>query len=274
MNICTSVRLTRDVKLWLSPEEKEPEYYEDRYKKLQNDRCPGTCHWLLDEPAFLDWIQPHSTDLVLWVHGGPGTGKSMLAASVIDHLRSNNFSVLFFFVDKTSNDSAETESVAVLRSLVFQLSESSRIPKNNLVQHAFEKSAQRHALRFDPLWELFLALLCLSADATTFIIVDGIDEFRDDGSLVPKLLELVSTQGYHIKLFFTSRATTGLCQMLDIYSSIEVTPLKTCNDMDLFISAMTNKVIGKHDSLKKDVNWIASALKETANGMYDTLSCL
>lgn len=48
---------------------------------------PGTCKWLRDdEPEFEKWIEGDSR--ILWVLGGPGTGKTMLAVSNVDHLKT------------------------------------------------------------------------------------------------------------------------------------------------------------------------------------------
>ncbi|EAQ86628.1 hypothetical protein CHGG_07881 [Chaetomium globosum CBS 148.51] len=55
------------------------------------ERCrrgitPGTCKWLReDEPKFGEWIEGNSR--ILWVIGGPGTGKTMLSVSSVDHIQ-------------------------------------------------------------------------------------------------------------------------------------------------------------------------------------------
>src|SRR5204863_10170094 len=38
----------------------------------------GTCGWLQNNPSFLAWLKGNSFSR-LWVHGLPGTGKSVLA---------------------------------------------------------------------------------------------------------------------------------------------------------------------------------------------------
>lgn len=237
------------------------------------DRCAGTCQWLLDEQAFLNWTQPLSSDPVLWVHGAPGTGKSMLAATVVDHLRhspaTKDFLILFFFVDGRSNDSAKMESVAILRSLVYQLATSTRLPKNDLVQNAFNNySSQRRAISFEVLWELLSAQLRLLTGCTTCILIDGVDECPDHNSLVSNLLSLVSVPECYIKLFFSSRATSepDLCELLEPYSFVEIDASKTRKDMDLFITTRMENVIGEtYESFKQE---LCCALKESANGMY------
>lgn len=237
-----------------------------------DNRCGGTCQWLLDEQAFLNWTQPLSSDPVLWVHGAPGTGKSMLASTIVDHLlhspKTKDFLLLFFFVDGRSNNPEKIESVAILRSLVYQLEASTRLPKNDLVQKAFNNSLKPQATSFRVLWEVFSALLGLLTDCTTCILIDGVDECPDYHKLVSKLLSLVSTPKYHIKLYFSSRATSepDLSELLDFYSFIEITASKTRKDMDLFIAdRMENVIDDTDDSLKQE---LFVALKESANGMF------
>ena len=186
---------------------------------LRTDRCAGTCQWLLDEQAFLNWTQPLSSDPVLWVHGAPGTGKSMLAATVVDHLRhspaTKDFLILFFFVDGRSNDSAK-DGIRGHSSLSrLPINKVSRLPNNDLVQKAFNNSSQRQAISFRVLWEILSAQLRLVTDCTTCILIDGVDECPDHGTFVSKLLSLVLSPERYVKLFFSSRATSepGLMQI-------------------------------------------------------------
>ncbi len=48
--------------------------------------APYTCHWLDEQPFFLDWKARQSRNNVLWIHGKPASGKSVLAAYAIHAL--------------------------------------------------------------------------------------------------------------------------------------------------------------------------------------------
>ena len=195
----------------------------------------------------------------------------MLAATVVNHLYSDrgasDFLVFYFFVDGHSNDDTKTKALAVLSSLVCQLFYSRQLPKNDIVEHAFHNSLQVRG-DFDSLWPVFSALLCLRLRHTTCIILDGIDECSDYNLLIPKLLDLVTTQESHLKLFFTSRATSepDLYELLNGHSFIEVTRSKTRADLDIYVTTMTRRILG--DSMREEeVESISSALRKSANGI-------
>src|SRR5437763_15100066 len=51
----------------------------------------GTCEWLLQCSEFQEWAASNSSDLtkVLWIHGPPGVGKTILCAWLVQYLRQN-----------------------------------------------------------------------------------------------------------------------------------------------------------------------------------------
>ena len=51
------------------------------------DRELGENHWLLSNTQFLKWSTESSG--VLWIYGKPGSGKSVLARSICQHLAQN-----------------------------------------------------------------------------------------------------------------------------------------------------------------------------------------
>ena len=76
----------KDIIRWLSPAKYEPTYYRDRKNTLLDSKCDGTCQWLAQEDRVLAWIFPQSPESVLWLHGNPGTGKSVLTASLVHEI--------------------------------------------------------------------------------------------------------------------------------------------------------------------------------------------
>jgi hypothetical protein len=57
---------------WLSPEQ-----YIKHHKQTKRDVLQGTGQWLLSDPVFHQW-KTESVSSILWLHGIPGSGKSML----------------------------------------------------------------------------------------------------------------------------------------------------------------------------------------------------
>lgn len=51
----------------------------------KGDRVSGTCEWILHDPQYLVWVA--STSSSLWLSGGPGKGKTMIAMHVTEVLQ-------------------------------------------------------------------------------------------------------------------------------------------------------------------------------------------
>lgn len=66
--------MRRSLFTWFSP--RNPEDHHNAALQLQ---YPGTCTWILDTPEFEEWTR--EGDQLLWVHGIPGAGKTILAAA-------------------------------------------------------------------------------------------------------------------------------------------------------------------------------------------------
>lgn len=101
------------IKRWLCP----PNPSENA--KIGRDfRHEGTGAWLLKTPIFRSW---HSgSHRHLWLHGLAGCGKTVLSATVLDHLTKRNDSlILSFFFD--FSDTTKQTLDGMLRSLAFQL---------------------------------------------------------------------------------------------------------------------------------------------------------
>jgi NACHT domain len=264
--------------MWLSPKnDKGPTYYRDRYTELMKSRCTGTCEWVGDEELYQSWSLPESPESILWIHGNPGAGKSMLAASIIEHLlaqkQRHDILVLYFFFDVRGNDADKISPVALLRSLTYQVGFETgfNAKKNDILQEAMRMSGQSRASRFDTLWATFQALLCLQRASVTYVVIDALDECDNIEDIVPMFLGLASNTQTRFKALFTSRATSEpqLLELLDTFPSIEVTPIKTQKDMHAFVSSRTGLALGPR--LKSHWEDIQNQILKDIDGMYEQL---
>ena len=269
-----SHRIDREVLRWLSPSNNEPCYYQDRYKELIMSRCDGTCEWLLHEDSFQLWELPETAESILWIQGDPGCGKSVLTATVVEHLKRNKkSSLLYFFLDARSNNAEATEPVAVIRSLVYQIFSSPLLPPNDVVRNAVQRSCQERALRFDVLWKLLVAMLCLTN--STYIVIDALDECTDPELLITRFLQLALNIDCGIRIAFSSRAISepAICDLLKGATSIQVTPKMTARDISHFISQGTQQFSNEGNFSSAVIEHISSSLTLNASGMYGPSSC-
>ncbi len=82
--------------------------------------------WIMKDPTYIKWLQD-SRSLVLWLHGDPGKGKTMLAIALIEEFSrklrmdksARNTALVYFFCDN-QDDRRRTASL-ILRGLIYQI---------------------------------------------------------------------------------------------------------------------------------------------------------
>jgi hypothetical protein len=64
-------------------------FTDEDWEKARNSRTPETCRWILKRAKFQDWatsVTATNAMRILWIHGPPGFGKTVLSASIVKHL--------------------------------------------------------------------------------------------------------------------------------------------------------------------------------------------
>lgn len=150
---------------------------------INENRIPGSGSWVEDRlQAWWQGGQP-----LLWLHGGPGVGKSHLASKIITDIASGEFSgtaplVASFFC---RNNDIDLRSInKALRTLAWQVA--TQCP-------SFATQAEEFCLKEDPentytLWgKLLLKHLAEAPSVETCFVIDGLDEAE------PKDLEVLGS---------------------------------------------------------------------------------
>ncbi|KAK8020036.1 hypothetical protein PG990_005174 [Apiospora arundinis] len=214
----------------------------------------GTNQWILEEPKFLEWrddIDFNSS--VLWLSGSAATGKSVLAAHVINNLVTNGFCCCYYFI-RHSDHHKSTLSLFI-RSMALQLAQEVPALSQKLLELAEE------AINFETIdprvtWEKIYksTLFKLPELQPMYWVVDGLDEAHDPRAFL-KLLSDISTSSSPIRVLFTSRRSLDisagferLTKELDTYMiNIEghTDDLRQHIDVELSISGP--------DNLKEDI---------------------
>lgn len=181
---------------------------------------PGTCSWILSSVEYTQWHQrnPRSGN-ILWICGGPGSGKTMLAIFLSKHLEDTNAqgaaqshlagkdSVFYFHCN--GSETTKSSETGILRGLLFQAI-CQRPSFLGYVQQLFESQGYDVSQHwsFDLLWAaLRQFVLGQSAEnvhgsnmedtsnhrsAVVYIVLDGLDECEPASirNLVRKLSRL------------------------------------------------------------------------------------
>ncbi|KAK4201517.1 hypothetical protein QBC40DRAFT_223212 [Triangularia verruculosa] len=176
------------------------------YNSLLERRTPGTCDWILKQGPFISWMgDNHQKPKVLWVHGNPGTGKSILSSYIINHLEQLRMPCHYFFVRFT--DQKKRGLSLLLRSLACQLASSSPDYASRL-QTLQAAGVELKTAHFRNLWWWLFreTLFQMNLNRPLYLVIDGLDEADSPGALIKLLADLHLTN-IPIRILVVSRKT-------------------------------------------------------------------
>jgi hypothetical protein len=239
---------------------------------VTQNRLPGSGSWV--EDRLRSWWQ--GPEPLLWIHGGPGVGKSHLASKIITDLskRSTASTVASFFFK--NNDIDLRSFNKALRTLVWEVATQ---------QPSFAVEAEQFCLKEEPgsnyaLWvNLFLRYFTQGSSAnTTYLVIDGIDEAepQEQQNLFNSLEEAFSEahlagQPALLRIVLLSRdSVRSLLEehSLEWVPEIEVGDEQTKDDLHQYISQKLQKTKlfrGYPDLLEEVIHDI----KQKAEGLWE-----
>ncbi|OCK87823.1 TPR-like protein [Cenococcum geophilum 1.58] len=184
--------------------------------QLDYDRCPDTGIWLLENQAFIDFVQcEYSASFHLC--GNPGSGKTFLSSKVIDELREyfaemTSTSLIYFLCDGKTDASNRRTSLAVLKSLTAQLLERITAVDTAFVRTNVEALGMvKRKAKDIPEGQLFKILeKCLRYFKKCYLVVDAVDECDDWGNLVQIFTRLLDANVCTLKFFLSSQKGMGI----------------------------------------------------------------
>lgn len=142
-------------------------------------RAKGTCEWMLKTNTFQEWRGGSGEDdsNVLWLHGLPASGKSMMTIFLTEALENDpNLRdaglVIYFFCDSSSQN--HTSGIAVLSGLIWQLIKDRPISQE-VVREQYEEDKGLFT-SFNHLWKLFIILLNGWREGKIYCVIDALDE--------------------------------------------------------------------------------------------------
>lgn len=171
-----------------------------------------TGQWLFRKPEFQRWADigsdPTSPQKFLLI-GPPGAGKSVLAQSVTDFIRSRDDCIIYHSFTK-SHQLKQTGSFGV-RSIAGQLAMCHREFQEAVLQ-LHEKSGVRfqQSQSFKYLWEHIFENVLFKTHITTpiYLVIDSLDESDSTSQLLQKLSEVAPSSS--IRIFASSRPVKGV----------------------------------------------------------------
>ncbi|EHK20671.1 uncharacterized protein TRIVIDRAFT_153972, partial [Trichoderma virens Gv29-8] len=160
------------LRVWLLGTHKADERYDDSVRK----RLSSTCNWILERPEFTSWrSESPSSPKMLWIHGPPGFGKTILCARVIEHIKiEQQEPVAYYFF--SSDLESHKDPIVAMRSWIYHIA----LASDSVIDIVNKKWSHGVAASQRVIIELFREAIKLVSNYT--LVVDGLDECAPGGS--------------------------------------------------------------------------------------------
>ncbi|KAI0301708.1 hypothetical protein B0F90DRAFT_1917286, partial [Multifurca ochricompacta] len=160
-------QIRQDLRRWLSPP--DPSINQNIARAAYHS---GTASWFFQGSIFKEW---KSSGSLLWVHGKPGSGKSILCSTIIEDIAAMDeaglASLAYFYFD--FRDTTKQNCRNLLASLLFQLSARSNHRCNVLfsVYSAHDSGARQPS--DEVLIRCLKSMLSLPNQGPIYIVIDA-----------------------------------------------------------------------------------------------------
>lgn len=163
------------ISTWLKTDELEQITILDSVSAERN-MYPGTSTWLLKNEKIKSWLRRSTETSLLWLHGSPGTGKSVIAADLVHFLQSSNASVVHHFCTYAYVSSTRYEGI--LRSLLLQALRND----GDIINHVYQEYVLARKPAYIAALERLLQMILVAKSHTPrqpeflWVLVDALNE--------------------------------------------------------------------------------------------------
>jgi hypothetical protein len=184
---------------------------EDDFNLFRSRWIPNTCDWIIHEPVLKSWLEDPQGSKVLWYNAPPASGKSVLSAYLINHLRGAESSCQYFFFK--FGDQSKRSLSALLRSIAYQTARDVPSLRRSLIETSTEEPRLEKADSM-LIWQKIFESIIFKRDfdSPSYWIIDAVDEsespkalldlFRSIPKSKPIRVLLVSRKTEHLSLAF------------------------------------------------------------------------
>ncbi|KUJ24171.1 ankyrin [Mollisia scopiformis] len=247
---------------WLQPTDYTADSSE--FRRHLSSQAPGTGLWICNTARYQQWHQSdgHSS---LWVKGVPGAGKSVIAASMVEHLSSTeDVPVLYFFFRYIV--AANRKPRNLIQDFLAQL-----LPRCPRLQGTLQPllGSELDHLSDERLWEFLL--LGLASIEKTYCVVDAMDEMElgSNDTFLQRLNGLATFRPESVKLFMTSRPKQYLQSALHDASIVHISLEDDLvgKDIAVFVAHRLKDVLSGDENAQLRAS-LESTICERSRGLF------
>ncbi|KAI3336945.1 hypothetical protein HD806DRAFT_23229 [Xylariaceae sp. AK1471] len=261
------------IKAWFSPPDPST-----NFNSAAETRHEGSGNWFLQHERYLNWKS--SRNSVLWLHGIPGCGKTILSSTIIKDLTSDTGcaqKLLYFYFDFSDDKKQHLEGA--VRSLVSQLYHERHDVRWHLdsLYEPYKKNDRK-----PPLESICSALQAMIENiGEVWVVLDGLDECKEDGreQLLAWIRSLHDSQ-VNTHLLATSRQEQDIKSAFEGWirtnNSITIQGDLIYKDIKAYIATrlQDGSPLYKRWRLRPDVlSNIEAELSAKADGMFRWVAC-
>ncbi|KAF2874799.1 hypothetical protein BDV95DRAFT_299092 [Massariosphaeria phaeospora] len=196
------IRKFHDLHRWIDP----PSNYSDALENSSDLKQEGTCAWVQTISEFQDWMNatrgPGQSDPygkfgsnVLWIRGSPGTGKTVLASSIVQELQLSisaelGISTAYYFFSAEVGNERITAPASAYRAILSQILHQNRDRTPVIDKFSFSNMYSSMQPRASQKDLVGLLQLCAQELGHIYIVLDGVDECSDQASLLETITQL------------------------------------------------------------------------------------
>jgi hypothetical protein len=260
----------------------DPSDRKTEIEQLKGGRVHGTCKWILARSEFTTWLnfkemrgEQESCSALLWLHAGPGCGKTMIATFLVDEILQlagtmEKASVLYFFCEPAQ------DGRSILRGLLLQLLQQ----HPDLLKHILPKFEIQGSNLFESLPALWLAFISMVKDplcGSTYCIIDGLDECEEKSQkgFLDQLTRLVDPEDKiskdinDLKILILSRQTIIINERLKQFPQMALSGFQESrDDVKLFVTKKVEKLARRKSYSEELAEAISQCLIGKAEGIF------
>ncbi|KAF8502052.1 hypothetical protein F5888DRAFT_1904491 [Russula emetica] len=272
-------QLRDSVHKWLSPPDPSTNHNiacGTRHKKMAS--------WFFEGSIFQEW---KSTGSLLWVHGKPGSGKSVLCSTVIQDIeamcKAGNASIAYFYFD--FRDANKQGPRDLLLSFLAQLSASSN-PRCDILSDLYIAHDEGKKQPSDTiLAECLKEMVALPDQCPIYLVIDALDESSNTSGIpsprervLELVKELVELGLAHLRICVTSRPEFDIRDVLTPLTSRRVSLHDQSGQKKDIVEYVKSVVYSNSEPIMRrwkaeDKELVVDVLSERADGMFRWIFC-
>ena len=246
-------------------------YWEDFQQALAR-RSPDTGNWLLIKPEYQNWYNKTNIDnktSIIWLSGPPGSGKTVLSATVIEHLHhirnqiSDHKPLVAYFYCSSENRN-KTSLIDICASILSQVvAQLEYVPSDMLSAYKSAKAYGHSVISLSG--EVFSLLQkIVQSLPILYLVIDALDE-SNDVSEITKMFSDAAESLSSLRLMVLSRDLPGIRSRLQDFPLVRLNAMSMKGDIDIYLRKALETLVWSDRELK---DRIFARLSETADGMF------